>query len=66
MLHIKNKAATVLDMEMDRKDFLKYAVLAFLTLVGVTGLLRWADSALDVFGTKNRKRGTYGYSAYGK
>lgn len=56
---------TLLQQEVSRKEFLRYMGLAFLSLIGITGIL----NNLDKLSSKNAKQkeiNGYGSSAYGR
>ena len=74
MSTIKNQIGVLLQKEMDRKDFLKYAGGIVLAAIGVTGLVRLilgsqmqqsSSSSSTVGATNSKENGGYGSSAYG-
>lgn len=73
---IKQQFDTLLNKEMDRKDFLKYSVGVILAAVGVTGMIRLLLGQAGVSlpghtgsvhsGKSEEGAGGYGASAYGR
>lgn len=59
---MKNQLDSLLEKNMDRRDFLKHVGIGFAALTGMAGLLK----TLNGFGTKEQAHvGSYGASAYG-
>lgn len=61
---MKNKnMARLMNKEMDRKDFLKYALGVALAAVGVTGIL---NTLLRLGGESSHSNSGYGSAPYGR
>lgn len=59
---MKDQLDSLLEKNMDRRDFLKHVGIGFAALTGLAGLLK----TLNSLGTKERPHiGSYGASAYG-
>lgn len=56
---MKNELESLLQKEMDRRDFLKHVGIAFVALTGVAALLK----TLNGFGGNTRTRQTVGYGS---
>lgn len=58
---MKNEIDSLLQKEMDRKDFLKHVGLGFVALTGIAALIK----TLNGVGQPNRQSAGYGSSTYG-
>ena len=60
---MKDQISSLLEKDMDRRDFLKHVGIGFAALTGLAGLLKTLNS---LGGAKEPARlGSYGASAYG-
>lgn len=68
MGNLRAQIDTLLNQEMDRKNFLRYSGGIILALIGVTGLLRLLlnNRTSPLIDTPKEKRGGYGSSRYGQ
>ena len=70
MGNIKSQIDSLLNQEMDRKNFLRYSGGILLALLGVTGLVRILLSSSQktnpLLDTTQKKSGGYGSSRYGQ
>ncbi len=69
MVSIKKQLDSLLNQEMDRKNFLRYSGGIVLALIGVTGLVRILLSSKGVNpGLLEQPKGSHGYgsSKYGR
>ena len=62
---IKQQARTLLEKEVDRREFLQHAGVAFLALIGLTGLIS-SLTKLQTGDDQPSSPNGYGTSSYGR